>query len=100
MSADYSFYALLCGFMPRPEGVQQKVRWFFHRTFCYIPSGSENPDCASLPGRMGGCKQTSTRLPTASSAVEPLRGYRREEREFFSFFVFYQSISLHTAVTR
>ena len=32
MSADYSFYALLCGFMPRPEGVQKretKVSRFF-----------------------------------------------------------------------
>ena len=24
MSADYSFYTTLCGFMPRPEGVQSK----------------------------------------------------------------------------
>ena len=23
MSTDYSFYALLCGYMPRPEGVQK-----------------------------------------------------------------------------
>ena len=23
MSKDYSFYALLCGYMPRPEGVQK-----------------------------------------------------------------------------
>ena len=23
MSADYSFYATLCGYMPRPEGVQK-----------------------------------------------------------------------------
>ena len=26
MSADYSFYALLCGFMPRPEGVQRSQK--------------------------------------------------------------------------
>ena len=24
MSTDYSFYALLCGYMPRPEGVQKR----------------------------------------------------------------------------
>ena len=32
MSADYSFYALLCGYMPPPEGVQKretKVSRFF-----------------------------------------------------------------------
>ena len=31
---------------------------------------------------------------------EPLRGYRREEREFFSFFVAYQKVTLYSAVTR
>ena len=25
MSADYSFYATLCGYMPRPEGVQKRL---------------------------------------------------------------------------
>ena len=83
MSTDYSFYALLCGYMPRPEGVQKR-RTRVLLFFC-APFGSENPEYASLSGRLGGCKLSSTRLPTASSAVEPLRGYRREEREFFSF---------------
>ena len=38
MSADYSFYATLCGFMPRPEEVQKretKVSRFF---CCYSVS--------------------------------------------------------------
>ena len=90
MSADYSFYALLCGFMPRPEGVQKRrtrVLLFF---LCLL---GENPGYASLPGRLGGCKLSSTRLPTASSAVEPLRGYRSEKRKFLAFLLLLNELS-------
>ena len=35
MSADYSFYALLCGYMPRPEGVRKgKMKIFLF--FCFV----------------------------------------------------------------
>ena len=89
MSADYSFYALMCGYMPRPEGVL-KGKDESLSLFC-APLGSENPGVASLPGRLGGCKLSSTRLPTASSAVEPLRGYRSEKRKFLAFFMLLSS---------
>ena len=36
MSADYSFYALLCGFMPRPEGVRREEREFFSFFLFYV----------------------------------------------------------------
>ena len=29
MSADYSFYALICGYMPHPEGYRREEREFF-----------------------------------------------------------------------
>lgn len=29
MSADYSFYALICGYMPRPAGYRREERGFF-----------------------------------------------------------------------
>ena len=67
-----------------PEGVR-KGKDENLSLFC-APPGSENPGCASLPGRLGGCKQKSTRLPTASSAVEPLRGYRKKTIERLSSF--------------
>lgn len=48
MSADYSFYALLCGFMPRPEGVRKgkmKVFPFFVR-----PSGARTLESPPFQG--------------------------------------------------
>ena len=41
MSTDYSFYALLCGYMPRPEGVLKKTIERLSSFFC--PTQSENP---------------------------------------------------------
>ena len=59
-----------------------------HRIFCFIPSG-ENPECASLLGRMGGCKLNEHTTAYASSAVEPLRGYNKRSDGFPSEFLFY-----------
>ncbi len=70
-----------------PEGVQKresKGSRFF--VLCRVMWG-ENPGVSSLLGRSGECKYSSTRLPAASSAVEPLRGYRSENRKVLAFFV-------------
>ena len=57
MSTDYSFYALLCGYMPRPEGVQKRK---IERSSFFLLPRERKPGCASLPGRIGGCKQKIT----------------------------------------
>ena len=36
MSTDYSFYALLCGFMPHPEGVLKREEREFFSFFCCV----------------------------------------------------------------
>ena len=84
MSTDYSFYALLCGFMPRPEGVQKRrtrVLLFF-----FVFTRARTLDAPPFQGGWEGVNFRAHDCAPASSAVEPLRGYRREERELFSFF--------------
>ena len=61
MSADYSFYALLCGFMPRPEGVLKARNESF--SFFFVPTqGARTLKSPPFQGGREGVKKTSTRL--------------------------------------
>ena len=85
MSADYSFYALLYGYMPRPEGVQQKVRWFSIGFFVLYPR-ARTLNAPPFQGGREGVNKRAHDCASASSAVEPLRGYRKGKDESLSFF--------------
>ena len=89
MSTDYSFYALLCGYMPRPEGVRSENRKVFAFLFLLatgLMAERSAPMCNSL--RMYACKHptspTITHLPLAGrhqtkkhnlSGLEQREGY-------------------------
>ena len=64
MSADYSFYAALCGFMPRPEGVQ-KGKDESLSLFCFV--AAVRGVCNGLIGQCWGGKPNILRRECATN---------------------------------
>ena len=75
-----------------PEGVQQKVRWFSIGPFVLYPRART----LNAPPYQGGREGVNFRAhdcASASSAVEPLRGYRSEKRKFLAFLLLLNELS-------
>ena len=81
----FLFSYLCVTYPPNPLSVKGALIVGVLHSFC--PQGARILDTPPFQGGWEGVNNMSTRLPTASSAVEPLRGYEKGRSKGLPFFV-------------